>query len=415
MTPSSKSPSQPRYRFVRKHWHWLFAVIDAIGEFLARTVAKIRRRPPTLLKDGDVRRVLLVQLDHFGDAVMTTSLLPGLRDRFPQATIDVLCAPWNQEIFTRREVARIYISRWNRFNRKLGWLWPTSTFYWGWKLRGRKYDVAIDVRGEFSVALVMAFCGAKRRVGWPCAGGGFLFTDRVDYVAGRHEVESRHAILRALGSPTRTIAPPSFTPSPAADRFVTHMLGEFLQGDRPLLVMHIGAGTSAKRWPPEYWRELIGRVVIEFDARVVLVGSAGETETARAVTQDQFWPGLMDWTGRLTIDQLAALLRRAEAMIGADSGPAHLAAAVETEVVVLFSGTNDAKQWRPWGERVQVLQHGVPCSPCYLPKCRFVDHPCLSGLMPEMVIDALQTILDGPAILPMLQTTSRLGHSGENR
>lgn len=414
MPPSSNLTAEPSYRFVRKRWHVLFAVVDAIGSFVIRLLSRLRKASASSQRPQDVRRVLLVQLDHLGDAVLTTSVLPGLRDLFPQATIDVLCAPWNYEIFTRREVARIFVSRWNRFQRGRTWLWPISTLYWGWKLRSRRYDVAVDVRGEFSVTLLMTLCGAKRRVGWPCAGGGFLLTDRIGYVAGRHEVESRHAVLQVLGAESRRITSPSFTPSPAADRFVVHMLGEYLHGDRPLLVFHIGAGTAAKQWPMEHWRELLGRAAIEFDARVILVGGAADVETARAITQDQFWPGLMDWTGRLTIDQLAALLRRADVVIGNDSGPAHLAAAVDVDVVVLFSGTNDPALWRPWGERVQVLRNVVSCSPCHLSKCPLADHPCLRGLTPEAVVDALYSLLDMPTILPLPQLAGRrVGRTGD--
>lgn len=407
MPPSSNHAAAPRYRFVRKRWHYLFAIVDAVGQVFVRLLAGLRKSPREPRRSDEVRRILLVQLDHLGDAVMTTSLLPGLRERFPQATIDVLCAPWNYEVFTRREVARIFVSRWNRFQRGRTWAWPCSSLYWGWKLRSRKYDVALDVRGEFSIALLMALSGARRRVGWPSAGGGFLLTDGVDYVVGRHEVESRTAILETLGVTSRAITPPSFSPSPAADRFVAHMLGEFLHGDQPLLVFHIGAGTQAKQWPVAHWRELLGRAALEFDARVILVGGPSEVETAREITQNQFWPGLMDWTGRLTIDQLAALLRRADAVIGNDSGPAHLAAAVDSDVIVLFSGTNDPALWRPWGERVRVLRNPVLCSPCFLTQCRLADHPCLRGLHPEKVVDALREILDVPTILPLHQLAGR--------
>src|SRR5205814_6167405 len=63
--------------------------------------------------------------------------------------------------------------------------------------------------------------------------------------------------------------------------------------------------------------------------------------------------------------------------VGADSGPAHLAAAAGANVLVLFSGTNDPRQWRPWGDRVRVLQHSVSCAPCNLRRCPLADHPCL--------------------------------------
>ena len=90
-------------------------------------------------------------------------------------------------------------------------------------------------------------------------------------------------------------------------------------------------------------------------------------------------------------------MQRADLFIGADSGPAHLAASVACPVIALFSGTNSAAQWRPWGEHVKVLRHSVPCSPCHRTSCVFAAHPCMSGLLPEVVLQAATNVLGPPA------------------
>jgi ADP-heptose:LPS heptosyltransferase len=83
------------------------------------------------------------------------------------------------------------------------------------------------------------------------------------------------------------------------------------------------------------------------------------------------------------------LIAEAELFIGADSGPAHLAAAVGTPAIVLFSGTNRVEQWRPWGARVAVLRHEVACSPCHRQTCPWADHPCMTRLAPNEVLHQL--------------------------
>lgn len=407
-------PNRPaQYRFVRSRWTILFRVIDAIGYWLANVITKLRR--PTLGQADETSRVLLIQLDHLGDAVMTTAMLPALRRKYRQARIDVLAAPWNSGIFAARsEINVIHLSRWNRFNRGREWLWPISLVYWTFVLRRGRYQTAIDVRGDFTIALLMALAGIPRRVGWPSAGGGFLLTDGVDLEAKRHEIDSRRAILATLDViPGRAFAP-SYSCSSDSDRFVAHLLGDFRRGGRPLLVFHIGAGTQAKSWPVDHWRELIGRAVVEFDGNVVLVGGNSDVAQARRITEDRFWPNVMDWTGRLTLDHLAALSRRAIVFVGADSGPAHLAAAAGANVIVLFSGTNDAQQWRPWGEKVRILQHAISCSPCYFKKCPLAGHPCLSNLTPTLVADELRSFIDTPRLLPFERRgTDRADRSGE--
>lgn len=384
-----------RYRFVRRSRSLMMAMIDAVGWAVLHLFRRDQRdaAPPVPQR---VKRILLIQLDHFGDAVLTTSILPTLRRRFPEAAVDVLAAPWNWEVFAAsRFVARIHISRRNRFHRGASWLWPLGLLYWSRKLRGKGYDLAIDVRGDFVNAVLMWAAGIPSRLGWGCAGGGFLLTHSAPFQPGRHEVSSRHALLTTIGARPTSDDVPNVAPTPDAEQYVSYLLGEFRGGGRPLLVFHVGAGTRAKSWPTEHWRELLGRVVLEQDARVILVGSEADRETAEEITQGMFWPGVMDWTGRLNVAQLTALARRCSLFIGGDSGPAHLAAAAGAKVVSLFSGTNSAEQWKPWGNQVTVLSQSVACSPCYSNSCRLREHLCMQGLLPARVAEAVDTALHG--------------------
>ncbi len=97
------------------------------------------------------------------------------------------------------------------------------------------------------------------------------------------------------------------------------------------------------------------------------------------------WDVLSGVTGQLNLAELAALLHCGDLLIGGDSGPAHLAAALGRPVVAIFSGTNDARQWHPWGSRVAVVHHQPPCAPCHRKACPLADHPCLADILPEHV------------------------------
>jgi heptosyltransferase-2 len=405
-----------RYRYTRRRWHALFAVLDALGwlaaMLLRQACARRSARP-------EPRSILLVQLDHLGDAILSTGLVSGLRARWPGAAIDVLAGPWNAEVFRAcPEVRTVHVSRYNRFRRGRRFGWAAALVVWGLALRRRRYDVAIDVRGEAPLALLAWLSGARRRVGWDCGGGGFLLTDSPAYVPGRPEVESRQAILEMLGGsapPGASAWAPRFDPGTMARRMIDRGLARLPQPSRPLVVAHVGAGMPAKRWPVEHWRTLVRRLVEQRAARVVLVGGDDDRATARAIAGSAPTEGLEDWTGLFDLRQLAALLERAALFVGADSGPAHLAAAVGAPVVVLFSGTNDAQQWRPWGQRVTVVRQAVPCAPCHREDCPLVGHPCLSGLTPDAVMRAVEAAWPvGPAanVRSPLHSTER-GPGGE--
>ncbi|HWB13259.1 MAG TPA: glycosyltransferase family 9 protein [Pirellulales bacterium] len=392
-----KRPPTGRYRYVRWRWHTLFAIVDFLGELLRAVLLKFPAGRNRQDAARAPRSILLVQLDHLGDAVMTTAMLPALRQQWPAARIEVLAAPWNREVFEAcGEVDQIHVSRVNRF--APGWrpLWPLALLRCGLRLRRGRFDLGIDVRGEMPLAAILWIAGVRRRVGWDCGGGGFLLTDCATYVAGRPEMESRLALMKLIGidSPEwlRARAPWFAPPAGARSRVRDQLLRSNACGV-PIFVFHIGAGTAAKRWPASHWQELLGRAIVQYGASVVLVGGKGERPIADEVLGGKPWPGVQNWTGRVSVAEMAAVIQQADLFVGADSGPAHLAAAVGTPAVVLFSGTNRPRQWRPWGKRVAVARHAVVCSPCHLTKCPLADHPCMTGMTPEAVMRRIGVVL----------------------
>lgn len=399
------------YRYVRLRWRLMFAAIDALGWMLfgpgklLMAAARGKRRPLEH-QASEIQRILLIQLDHLGDAILSTGLVSALAQRYPGSKIDVLAAPWSVAIFRLTgQVRRVRALKENRFSAARGWRWIAALVRCGWQLRRQRYDLVLDVRGEFPHAVLMWLTGAKRRLGWNCGGGGFLLTDSVPYHRGRHEVLSRLAMLRTL-FPAATedelaprLRPTARTVAATEEQLLAHgiaskpavvdpMQAALQVGAGPLVVMHVGAGTATKRWPAWHWRELLGRLIVRHNASVILVGTDHDRAIAQQVLAGGALQGVADWTGKLKLHALAALLQRADLLIGADSGPAHLAAAVGTPVVAIFSGTNNPHQWSPWGTEVELVRNQPACSPCHRQSCPLADHPCMVGVQPESVAQA---------------------------
>lgn len=426
----TKSPAEPtpvpirRYRYSKLRWRVSVHVLDLIGGcllWLWRLVRPART-------GRDPRRILLVQLDHLGDAVLSTPLLPRLRRAYPKARIDVLASASNQAVFQADpHVDRVHVAPRNWFERRPGaWSIFSALFELRASLRAGRYDLGIDVRGDVLTAFLLTLAGVHRRVGWSMGGGAFLLTDVARWVPERHEVRSRLALLDLLGIADDEAVRVKVFPDDAdrervaerlglawrtkekgpgrrksfiatrrgrsqrarLERGLSHdaerpYLGDFSEAP-PLLTVHLGAGTSAKRWPMHHWHALLGKFLGE-GWRVVVVGGAEDLEISRQVAQHS---GLRDWTGQLALTETAALLERSDLFIGADSGPAHLAACAGTPSVVLFSGTNRSGQWRPWSRRSLVLKARVPCRPCHCKVCPLADHPCMARIEPDRVYKA---------------------------
>ncbi len=435
-----------RYRYSKWRWRILVRLIDAVGTVGVALWRLVRAVP----RVSDPSRILLVQIDHLGDAILTTPMLGPLRAAFPNARIDVLASPSNRAVFEADpRIDRVLVAGRTWFEREpsrralvLAWIQIVT------QIRQVRYELGIDVRGDIVTVLALACAGVSRRVGWSMGGGGFLLSDRAPWIPGRHEVESRLALLNVLGiaidheprvtlgitdadrirvfrrlrhqhvlqapsesrhesdielkrarnrSYSRASSGPAPTPQaiatitprvrvrpnrrPSSNTSEGLIDADLLHGGRfglesPLLVTHLGAGTKAKRWPLRSWRGLIARF-LEDGWRIIVVGGPNDRQLGAALPASE---QLVDWTGQLTITELGALLERADLFIGADSGPAHVAACAGIPAVVLFSGTNRIAQWRPRSRRCLVLSHDVPCRPCHRKVCPLADHPCLTGL-----------------------------------
>ncbi len=423
-----------KYRYSKLRWRLLVHALDAVGTALA-AIARLFLPAPRI---SAPERILVIQLDHLGDAVLSTPLLAELRSAFPAAMIDVLASPSNHEVFDGDpNVDRVWVAERTWFERK-----PdrralfTAVWKLGWQLRTIGYDLGIDVRGDVLSVLVLALAGVRRRVGWAMGGGAFLLTDVAEWIPGRHEVRSRLALLERMGIATDPAAARVDVHVEDEDRvLVAHRLDEawprrggprraevharalpaghsgprstrrpalsppssismadepdWLHADRfapspPMLAVHLGAGNAAKRWPTRAWKGLLGRFLAD-GWRIVVVGGTDDLLLSRELPPHD---RLLDWTGSLTVAQTTALLERADLFIGADSGPAHLAASAGTLSVILFSGTNRPQQWRPWSRHALTIRHRVSCRPCHQKVCPLAGHPCMTGLSPDRVYRA---------------------------
>ncbi len=188
-----------RYRYSKLRWRLSVGALDLIGTLVMALWRLVRPAPSV----ATPRRVLLVQLDHLGDAAMTSPLLERPRSASPHASSDVLASASNHELFAADpNVSRVRLAERSWFERRRGrWAMLSAVWMLGRSLRGSGYDLGIDVRGDILTVFVLTLAGIPRRVGWTMGGGGFLLTDTATWVPGRHEVESRLALLDALGVP----------------------------------------------------------------------------------------------------------------------------------------------------------------------------------------------------------------------
>ncbi len=347
---------------------------------------------PAAVPWAAVRRVAVLRLDHLGDVLFALPALRALRRALPAAQVDLFVGPWGREAAgLGRAADRLHVF-------DAPWFWRPRRVEWPWKaiaglageLRRGDFDLGIDLRGDLRHGLALWASGIPWRAGHTLTAGRFLLTHPVEARPGLHEVEQNLSLLSGLGLPGGGAGPalPRVFPPSAAAAEAGRLWKELGLGVR-VVAAQAASGAASKLWPEENWARLLDGLPRGFQA--VLLGSGPERPAMeRLARRCRRRPALA--TGRLGLGGLAAFLKRCRLLVSLDSGPAHLAAAVGTPVLALYSGTNLLPQWGPRGSRVEAIQKAPACSPCELAACP-LDNACMRAIGADEALAAVRRML----------------------
>ncbi len=154
-----------------------------------------------------------------------------------------------------------------------------------------------------------------------------------------------------------------------------------------------GSRHETKRWPDRYWVDLAGELTRA--APVIILGVGGDTpvELERIANSDS---NVLDLTGRTELVETMAVLKGARAVVTGDTGPMHLAVALDTPLVALFGPTVEEFGFFPFRpSRAEVLQRKLWCRPCSAhgsSSCPLRHHRCLDTIMPDEVFSAIRRV-----------------------
>ena len=237
------------------------------------------------------------------------------------------------------------------------------------------------------LALLLRLAGVERIGAVSEDYPGSLLDVRLPDQGNRPEPERALAVAAATGFPL----PPGDDGRLAVRRPLPDT--SRLTGPAPYVVLHPGTSVTARAWPVEGWRAT-ARQLARSGRRVVVTGGPSEADLTAEVARH----GGVDLGGRTSLPELADVLDRASAVVVANTGPAHLAAAVGTPVVSLFAPTVPAARWAPYGVPTVLLgDQEAPCRASRATTCPVPGHPCLAGVDAGDVLDALDALTEAAA------------------
>jgi heptosyltransferase-1 len=308
-------------------------------------------------------RLLVVRLSAMGDIIHTLPAVATLRAAFPNSTIgwlveerwaELLCA-LRYPRAGKRSSGRPLIDRVHSVNTGE---WRHSLFSFNtWQqmavalseLRGVQYDAAIDFQGAVRSALLARWSGATTVYGsvQPRENAASMFYSRQVLDIGTHVVEQALALAAAVIGRTIPESKVEFPLDPDAESKVATLTANLAE----YAILNPGAGWGAKQWPPERYGA-VARALAKNGVQSLI--NYGPGEEALATEVESASEGTAQKVS-CSVAELISLTRHARLFIGGDTGPLHLAAALQIPVVAIFGPTNPARNG-PFGTSAVVLR-----------------------------------------------------------
>lgn len=339
-------------------------------------------------------KVLIVKVSALGDVVHALPVLAYLKSADPDMQIDWLVeqsfSPFLDEHPMIDNLYRIDTKGWRKAGVKASLNGALAIIK---EVRQRRYDCVLDLQGNAKSALFTLTSGAPLRFGFDRGAVreklNLLSTNRKVPIGAKdfHITDRSLAIAKAAfpgGTDLRNAGPLPVNEEAAMQ--VAHKLKAENFTDAPLVVLHYGTTWVTKHWPLVSWQALAKRLIEEIGVRPILTWG-NEQELVATQNIQQACNGRAFIWPRGSLKELTALLASADLVVGSDTGPIHIAAAVGTSTVSIFRVT-DPKRNAPRGSQHSHVSAAMDCSPCLRKTCE-IDKECSLSISVDTVFDTV--------------------------
>ena len=334
-------------------------------------------------KRAACKKMLIVKPSSLGDVVHSLPFLNSMKRCFPKAEIHWVIAKGLEGLLEDHPMIDklIIINKdlWKKLSQTGNTLKEIRELFK--QLRHEKYDMVVDLQGLLRSGLITLATHAPLRIGFSEAreGSRFFYTKKVKAGKDIHAVDRYMKVAEELGCDVND----RVFPFPLSNS-VAHETGKQANLG-PYAVLVPGARWKTKIWPAESF----GKVASMLPLRSVIVGARADRTIADAVVSHS-GEKAVSLAGETSLRELIEIMRTAEVVITNDSGPMHIAAALNIPVIALFGPTSPAKTG-PYGRGHVVLQSQAVCVPCFKRECR--DMQCMKDITPEAVYQEALEIL----------------------
>ena len=345
--------------------------------------------PQTSRRLPNIHKILVIRVDGIGDLLNSTPALSLLRQNYPTAELAVLTRPLTAPLLIGNpDVDRVLVLDRAEEHRGL-----RARLQWYRSLRREGFHLAVAMQTAMESHLIARLSGAPYRLGRYQKRLRSTLTHawRGRYTKGEtHEVDRNLELVGLIcdGTGTRKL---TFRLSADEIAAAKARIATFCSDrKRPLIALHPGGSSVDKRWPEDQYAALADRLVHHYQATLLVLHGPGEAALAENIRNGMQTPAIC--YAPETIRGLGATLACCDLVVCNDSGPMHLAAALDVPTVAIF-GPTDHVAWHPMSDTASIVRREMPCWPCSAHKCQ-IGWECTKKLPVEPVWQAAAATLE---------------------
>jgi heptosyltransferase II len=338
-------------------------------------------------------KILIINLGGIGDLILSTAALKPLRERYKNSRIDLLAV--NRAV----EFMRSYNIFDNIYTYNPGSL--TSFLKLLLSLRKNRYDLAMNMRtivtrkSALKIMSVIKIINPVTSAGRDTDGLGWFFDYKVPetYIGKKHEFEYDIDLVKLFDVKVDKIDL-SISLNQADIEYSGALLKEAgIPDDAFLVGMNPGGGVQSRRWNAENYIELAKLILKDTGCRIAVTGSSGESALCRRIAEGTGSERIYDFSGKTTVNQMAAIIKRFKIYISNDTGPMHICIFTGTPGVFIF-GPGQPARYANYKDtdKYEILFKQPACGPCELPVCEKMT--CLEAYSANDVYSAFLRLKD---------------------
>ena len=345
--------------------------------------------------------ILIVKLSAIGDVIHTLPALNAIRSYYPNAHITWLVEEAAASLVEGHEALdRVIVSkrkRWIKGLRRSSFFSTLSEIYRFIKaLRDIDYDMILDFQALLKSGVLIALARGQRKIGF---GKGLehmehshiFLNERIPAVDMEiHALSRGMMLIDALGIPSNTVEYKLPVSNHDHEKVDDLMRKHGILGAKPIVAINPVAKWETKLWANKKFSQLADILIDRYDAKIVFTGSLDDGPTIQDIMTTMKGHAV-NLAGHTSLKMLAALYQKVAFVVSTDTGPMHMAAAVDTPVVALFGPT---APWRtgPFGTGHQIITAELECSPCFKRRCEMMD--CMKLISVEQVLNATFSLIE---------------------